>query len=89
MSKKLTHEEYVKRMKAVHPTIEVVGTYINSATKVPLKCNICKHEWSSKMGNSISLKRGCPECSKKRVAESNRRTHEEYLNEMNKIHPNI
>ena len=58
MARKLTHEEYVKKMNEVHPTIEVIGEYINSKTKVPLKCKVCNHEWSSKIGNSIQNKRG-------------------------------
>lgn len=83
MSKKLTHEEYVERVKIVNPNIEVLGEYINSQTKILHKCKIDGYEWYVTPSN-ILKHIGCPKCSGK-----NKKTHEEYVTEVNKINSNI
>ena len=49
-----THEEYVALMKEIHPTIEVLGEYVNTTVKVELKCKVCNHTWSAAPANSIT-----------------------------------
>lgn len=58
-----TNEEYLYAMNEVHPSIEVLGKYIDIKTKVPLKCKVCEHEWSSVPYASIHQKTGCPKCN--------------------------
>ena len=39
----LTHEEFVEKLKSLHPEIEVIGKYINSTTPIKLFCTIHNH----------------------------------------------
>ena len=80
-----SHEEYVQIMSKLHPNIEVLGEYINSLTKVELRCKKCGHEWATAPNSSVGKKRGCPKCAIKSLD----RTHEEYVETMKEMHPNI
>lgn len=57
-----THEQYVKEVSEVNPYIEVVGTYINSETKILHRCLIDGCEWYSLPSNILSG-HGCPYCN--------------------------
>lgn len=57
-----THEEYVKEVWGVNPYIQVIGTYVNSETKILHRCLIDGHEWFSLPGNILSG-HGCPHCN--------------------------
>lgn len=69
MGRKLTHEEYIVKVKNTNPYIEVLGRYINMHTKILHKCKICKHEWSVKPSDIVN-KHGCPICSKRIIGNS-------------------
>lgn len=80
---KLTHEEYVDRVKNINSNIDVVGKYINATTKIMHKCRIDGYEWNA-YPNHILRGSGCPECVGLR-----KKTHEEYVQEVANLNPNI
>ena len=46
MPKKLTQEEFCKRVKEyTNDSIEVISPYVNKRTKVRVKCRTCGNEW--------------------------------------------
>lgn len=59
---KLTHEEFVLKVKEINPNIEVIGTYINARVKITFGCKIDGHKWDSKPTHILSG-HGCPKCS--------------------------
>lgn len=44
---KLSQEEVVHRIKALHPTLEVTGTYVNQTTPIEVRCTTCGHTWET------------------------------------------
>ena len=66
---KWTTESYVKKMLEISPTITVVGEYINMASPIECRCDVCGYKWSPSAQNLIRGT-GCPECAK--TAQSNR-----------------
>lgn len=56
-----TQEEFLQRMKAVNPKIEILGQYTRSADKLLCKCLICGNEWYAKP-NGLLQGGGCPSC---------------------------
>lgn len=85
MSKKKTHDEYVKEIEEVHNgNIEVTGKYINARTKITHKCKL-GHEWDS-LSSNVLKGQSCPKCVKKRVSESQKKTHEDYIREVEEVH---
>ena len=81
---KLTHEEFVNKMKQVNFNIEVLGEYINSRTKIKVRCRVDGYEWSASP-NNLLRGYGCPKCSKK----IKNKTTEYFKQELKKINSDI
>ena len=63
---KITTKEYKKRVKTIHPTIAVLGDYVNTSTRIKHKCRSCRHEWKEAPTNVThsTSPTGCPSCAK-------------------------
>lgn len=61
-----THEQY---QDEVGPNFTILTRYVNSRTKVHVKCNTCSYQWSVNPRNLIRG-HGCPECGKKKSANT-------------------
>lgn len=61
MSKRLTHEDFLERLKNINDKIECVTKYVVSTEKILIRCKICCHEWSATPKNLLKGK-GCPKC---------------------------
>ena len=83
MSKRKTHDEFIVEMKTKHPNIDVLGKYETSKSKILCTCKIDGYEWYP-VAYSLSMGNGCPKC-----AGNAKKTHEEFLFEINNINPNI
>lgn len=83
--KKKTHEEYVEELNVKNPTVEVIGKYVGSRMKIKHKCLIanCGYEWTA-TPHDLLAGSGCPKC-----AGNIKRTHDEFINDMLHINPNI
>lgn len=78
MPRRLTHEQFIERLQQINPNIEILGTYINSKTKIKCKCKICRHEWET-IPSSLLRGHGCPKCG-----GTGKLTHEEFMEKFNK-----
>ena len=56
-----TTEEFINEIKQINDSINIIGEYVDSKTKVRCRCNICGHEWLAMPGNLRYS--GCPECN--------------------------
>lgn len=70
-NKKLTQEEFIKRVKNVNPYIQVMGKYINNQTAVKCRCKKCgfpgeKAEWNP-TPQTLWKENACPICSGKQL----------------------
>lgn len=63
---KKTQEEFVEEMRIKHPTITVIGEYINNRTKVKCFCNECKTYFFSAPHTMLSNGNGCSNCTTSR-----------------------
>lgn len=96
MAKLKTHEEFIEDLKVVNPTIEVLGKYVNSRTKIEVRCLVCNHTWETVTQNIIKNKnknnskpRGCPKCANTKRTMSTIRTLESFKDELYNIDKNI
>jgi len=87
--KKITHEEYIHRLNLANPSIEVIGQFKGMLSPIRVRCPN-SHEWEP-IANSIlrAAKNnrngyGCATCSGRK-----KRTHEEFVAELNALNPNI
>ena len=80
--KRKTHEEYVRELAEINPNLEVLGTYVNSYTKILHRCKIHGYEWYV-APNRVLCGVNCPVCSGRVI------THEEYVKRVAEINPDI
>ena len=85
---KLTHEEFINRMKEVNNDIEILGEYKGSKTKIKCKCKIDGYEWETIPNDLLSKNTGCPKCARKSQVEKQSKTHEEFIQEFYKKNKN-
>lgn len=86
--KKKTHEEYVEELAINNPDIEVVERYIDASTPIMHHCK--KHDvyWKAKP-NNVGRGRGCKECKIEKYRNSATKSHEEYVEQVGKVNPDI
>ena len=88
MSKKLTQEEFEDKLKKVHNgKIICLDKYINNSTKIRFKHIVCNHEWTATPSNVLNGT-SCPECAYKIRKQKCVKTHEQFLEDVRKIHDN-
>ncbi|WP_291631387.1 hypothetical protein [Clostridium sp.] len=85
---KLTHEEFISRINIINPNIEILGTYIKNNIKIKCKCKIDGYIWYTTPSNLLR-EQGCPKCGIKSQVEKRTKTHEQFIQELQEINPNI
>ncbi|MGM9530581.1 zinc-ribbon domain-containing protein, partial [Intestinibacter sp.] len=88
MSKKKTHEEYVKELAIKNPNVKVVEEYIDSGTPILHCCLIHDIFWKTTPGRALSGI-GCEECRKEKFRKTRCKTHNQYVEEVELINPDI
>ena len=83
-----THGQFLKELQAVNPTVKVLGRYVNATTKIECLCKACGNVWLVKPDNLLHGS-SCPRCVRRRIGISRRKTHEQFLEDLERANPNI
>lgn len=59
--RKKTNDEFIKDLMKVNSEVEVIEKYIDSKTKIKIKCKKCGHIWPAAPSNLLRGN-GCPNC---------------------------
>lgn len=86
--KRKTQETFIKEMKEKLPHIEVLENYITAKTKIKFKCTIHNCEWTSTPDTTLKSC-GCKECAIESIKFKQRKTNEQFIQEMKEINPLI
>lgn len=86
--KKKTHEEYVKELKIKNPNLCVLGQYVNANTKIQHKCLTHNVSWNVTPSRALQGV-GCEKCHSEKLHISKTRTHEEYVEQLKRVTPDI
>lgn len=83
-----THEEYVEELKTKNPNLCAIDKYIDANTKIRHKC--LKHNviWMTTPSRALQGV-GCEKCHAEKIFASKTRTHEEYVEQLKRVNPNI
>lgn len=81
-------DDFKKKMAVRVPTITVLGDYQNANTPITCQCNKCGYTWEA---NVRSLLNGsaCPKCRYIIIQQKKRKTHEQFVQQMQELHPNL
>lgn len=84
----LTHDEYVDKLFQCNPKLEVIDEYVNASTPILHRCRI--HDIIFKPYPYTVLKgSGCYYCGIEKQTQTSRKTHEQYVEDLFKINPDI
>ena len=87
-AKAKTHDDFIKEMKEIMPSIEVVGKYVNANRRIRVKCKKCGFEWDAVPANIIRGD-GCRKCGAKARGQKERRKQEDFENELMNLIPSV
>lgn len=82
-------ELFLEQLNNKFPNIKLIGDYKGFSTKTKFYCNNCKNEWDVMPNQLLDSMYGCPKCAHKIKAQSLRMSHEEFVEKLKKINPNI
>ena len=91
MSRAFTHEEFIDKLKTKNnhfDTIEILGKYINTKSKIQCKCKICGYEWKA-IPEVLLNGNGCRKCGRIISAEKTKIKHSDYLISFSERHPTV
>ena len=85
---KKTHEKYVSEVYEINSNIKVIGQYVNA--RIPIEHYCMQHDvfWNA-LPYNVLLGCGCPKCGLEKSGAANRKSHEEYVKEVEIENPNI
>ncbi|MBR3000526.1 MAG: zinc-ribbon domain-containing protein, partial [Oscillospiraceae bacterium] len=83
-----TMEQFQDEVAAVNDKILVKGEYRGAVEKVLVECRICGHEWETAASHLLSGT-GCPECAKVKQGATNRKSHQQFVDEIAALSPSV
>lgn len=75
------HEVFITEMAERMPNIEILGQYEGWNKKIECRCKKCGSIFLAIPGN-LRKGEGCPPCGLRKLAEINRKSHEQFVSEM-------
>ena len=87
-SRARTTNEYISLVKDINPDIEVLGEYVSNSTPILHRCRKHNVEWNA-IPYGILSGGGCQECKCEKIADSKRKTHEQYVEELKEVNPDV
>lgn len=83
-----THEQYVAELENINPMIDVVDKYIDTNTPIKHYCRIHNIFWDARPQNLLNGQ-GCTLCGREKTENAIRKTHEQYVKEVDNLNSNI
>lgn len=83
-----SEEQYINELKEKNPHITSIEHYAGTKTPILHYCKKHNHYWNIAPCNALKGY-GCPECSKESHKEKTALSHEEYLEKLSIVNPNI
>ena len=80
-------EEFMAEMKRVNPNIQIVGEYAGAKKHIECHCKICGHNWTQP--TNLLQGYGCPGCWSHHIGDACRKSHDEFVADLNRLHPGI
>ncbi|MCM1142786.1 MAG: hypothetical protein NC453_29820, partial [Muribaculum sp.] len=85
---KKTHNQYIHELETLNPDIDVIDTYVNFSTPILHKCKIHDIKWKISPAGALNG-HGCPKCWRERNGQSRTKSHQEYVEKLKIVNPNI
>ena len=87
-TRRKTHDQFLKELHEINPTVKVIGIYHSRHEKIAVQCLNCGYEWSSTPGDLLRGY-GCKPCSIVRCTEARKIKHSDFVERISQINPII
>ena len=87
-SKSMLHDDFVNRMKIIHPNIKVLGEYVNSNKKIQVQCMKCDYIWNGVPSNMLAGD-GCRKCGAVKAHKAFVKSKDDFIKELSIKNPNV
>lgn len=88
-----TEADFIEELSTISPTIKAISAYVNTETKISVKCLVCGYEWETTPASLLGCKGKkpsvCPSCRRKKLSDSFRKTNEQFIKELQDKNPTI
>lgn len=82
----ITTDDFKNKIKKIYDDkISIIGEYKGHSSRIEVKCNICNYTWNA-IPSSLIAKNGCIKCGHIEKGRKHRKSHETFINEINKIY---
>ena len=88
MSKKKTHDEYVKELAIKNLDIEVIEQYVDTRTPILHHCKVHDVFWNISPSNALKGK-GCAKCRSEKISNALKKGHQQYVEDLMVYNPNV
>lgn len=88
LSKAMTHDNFVGKMKSIHPSILILGTFRNVNKRIKVKCETCGFEWNGLPANMLAGD-GCRKCGTKIAHQKFIRDEASFVAEVAAVNPDV
>ena len=83
-----THQQYLDEVELLNAHVIVLGVYIGASIPILHKCKYCNKEWYIRPSDVLNGK-SCRECSCKRFGQKNKKSHQQYVDDLLKVNIDI
>lgn len=84
-SKRKTMDWYIDQLSTKNPDVELVGNYVDMHTPILHHCLLDDVYWDIAPTNALKGSH-CPECWKRQIGDKNRKTPEQYVQDVKNMH---
>ena len=85
-SRKMTTEDFKSKLKKINKNVLILGEYKSSNSQIKVSCLKCNYVWYPTPDSLLSNRSHCPQCS---GVHTNKKSHEEFVEDLQKKNPNI
>ena len=83
-----SHEKFIEEMRNKNPFVEVLGQYKTAKNPIACRCMICGCQWNPTPTNLL-IGLGCPDCGRRSIREKKLKSHEQFVDDVCSINPDI
>lgn len=85
LNKRLTEQQFKNK---IADNIELLEPYVSSDCKIRVRCKIDGNEWNP-LAKDLLSGRSCPECKKRKLANLYKKSHEQFVSDVENINSSI
>ena len=86
--KRKSHDKFVLELSKLNSRVNVIGEYGGSKTKILCACGDCGNRWEA-TPNNLLKGHTCPKCARLRANNKIRKTHSQFVEELEQKNPNL